>query len=137
MFVEIGHSNIYLLERFLAVAGDSLLSFRYFNKRPLSVIENHVSTCLFLENGDPVCYGHLDKEGDIVWLGIAVVEGQTGKGFGQKMMNYLVKKGRELGLPFIQLSVDLENVAAQRLYEKFGFSVLKKTTHYILMRLNY
>ena len=137
MFVDIDHNNIHLLERFLAVAGESLLSFRYFNKRPLSVIDNHVTTCLLLENGDPICYGHLDKEEDIVWLGIAAVEGQTGKGLGRKMMTYLVEKGRELDLPFIQLSVDLDNVAAQRLYEKFGFTILKKTTHYILMRLAY
>ncbi len=133
MFTEINQNNIYLLEQFLDQAGDSLLSFRYFNKRPLSVIENHVSTCLYLEDGKPLCYGHLDKEENTVWLGIAVVAGQTGKGLGRKMMNYLVERGKELKLESIQLSVDKGNIVAQKLYEKFGFDTIKQTEHYILM----
>jgi len=135
VFVEIKQDNIHLLEKFLAQAGTSLNSFRYFDKRPLTIIQNHVYTCLYLnEDKQPLCYGHLDKEDGIVWLGIAVVEGQTGQGIGKKMMHYLVDKAQDLKLPFIQLAVDTDNISAQRLYEKFGFTSIKKTDKYNLMK---
>ena len=70
-----------LLRIFLDGAGDSLTSFRYFDKRPLDAVANHVCTWLWVEDGKPLAYGHLDNEDGITWLGIAVQEQPRGKGY--------------------------------------------------------
>jgi ribosomal protein S18 acetylase RimI-like enzyme len=110
-----------LLQEFLADAGSSLASFRYYSSRPFSVIKNHLVTIVMTENGKAIGYGHLDKDGDTVWLGIAVSEQSKGKGFGSRIMQYLVSAGEEFGLKQIHLTVDNDNATAIRLYERFGF----------------
>lgn len=132
--VEIQTDDTALLQLFLENAGTSLTGFRYFDKRPLSIIENHLCTYLIVNEEQPICYGHLDKEDETIWLGIAVIEGQTGQGLGKKMMQHLMDKAQELELPTIQLSVDTDNIAAQYLYKKFGFNIIKKTEKYLLMK---
>ena len=110
------------ISAFLDNAGNSVDSFRYFDKRPLSIIENHLVTCLVSdEAGKYVGYGHLDKDGDTVWLGIAVAEKMRGKGLGKKIMGFLVKRAKELAIESVQLSVDTTNTAAIQLYLSFGF----------------
>jgi len=131
--VEIQTDDTAALQSFLDNAGTSLAGFRYFDKRPLSIIENHLCTYLIVNKKQAVCYGHLDKEDDTVWLGIAVIEGQTGQGLGKKMMQHLMDKAKALKLPAIQLAVDTDNIPAQYLYKKFGFNIIKKTEKYILM----
>ena len=73
-------NNLDLLQDFIDNMGSSNKTFRYFDKRGLSCISNHIVTVLFLEDKDekPIAYGHLDKEGDNIWLGIAVKEGYAG-----------------------------------------------------------
>ena len=74
-----------LLRQFIALIGASGSSFRYFNSRPPEVVRSHVVTLLGLDDaGTPVCYGHLDREADTVWLGICVAEGHTGRGLGRE-----------------------------------------------------
>ena len=120
--VRIDKSNIDLLRQFIAVIGASGSSFRYFNSRPAEVICNHVVTLVGMNDaGIPVCYGHLDRENDTVWLGIGVAEGYTGQGLGKEMMAALVNAGDEAGISEIKLSVDKDNLSAIRLYEKNGF----------------
>ena len=127
-----------LLDQFLSSAGASLNSFRYFQSRPLSVLKNHIVTCLFIENGQPVGYGHLDKEGNKVWLGIAVSELFKGKGIGTQIMNFLVLKARDNNIDTLNLSVDAENLHAIQLYKKFGFIVIDAINEKsILMQLKY
>ena len=52
------------VEEFLKIAGDSLLTFRYFNKRDISIIENHLVTVVLVEGTKNIGYGHLDPEGN-------------------------------------------------------------------------
>lgn len=120
-FKLISSNEIEYLRLFLDVLGNSSQSFRYFNTRNLEVINNHLLTVVLLNNDCPIGYGHLDKEGDKVWLGIAVAEGHHGNGYGNQIMSYLMQRAIELGLDEIFLSVDKSNTNAICLYRKFEF----------------
>ena len=133
-----------LLEQFIADAGTSLKSFRYFQKRPLEVIKNHLCTFLLLDEGKPVAYGHLDvsdeatiaancgskeeiaKTEKTIWLGVAVVEKYLGLGLGAMMMNQLISFAKLNKVKEIKLSVDNDNIAAIKMYEKLGFKLLER-----------
>jgi ribosomal protein S18 acetylase RimI-like enzyme len=125
--VKIDKSGIGLLRRFISLIGASGSSFRYFNSRPPEIISNHIITLLGLDDaGTPVCYGHLDREGDTVWLGICVAEGHTGQGLGGKMIVALLGAGDKAGIREIKLSVDNNNLSGIRLYEKNGFRLISR-----------
>ena len=132
---EISLSHLSILEDFLSRLSVGKQSFRYFDKRPLTIIEQHVCTLLLMENNRPVAYGHLDQEEDTVWLGIAVADDERGKGYGKQMMNALLQKARELEIPAITLTVDQDNEVAQRLYERMGFEEVGGAAHYRKYRL--
>lgn len=118
---RIGPDDHVLLHAFLAGAGDALRSFRYFAKRSPDVLVRHACTWLWMEGEEPVAYGHLDPEGDVVWLGIAVQERHWGRGHGARMMRLLLDSARGMGITALRLSVDADNHSAIRLYERYGF----------------
>jgi glycosyltransferase involved in cell wall biosynthesis/GNAT superfamily N-acetyltransferase len=118
---EIDVKDTPLLNKFLSRAGNSLTSFRYFQKRPKTIIGQHIVTYIIEDNDIPVCYGHLDPENGRVWLGIAVAEDAQGKGYGSMMMDKLISSAREKGLREIFLTVDNGNRIAIKLYKKKGF----------------
>jgi ribosomal protein S18 acetylase RimI-like enzyme len=125
--LKIDDSNLGLLRRFISLIGTSGSSFRYFHSRPAEIISNHVATLLGLDDaGTPVCYGHLDREEDIVWLGICVAEGHTAQGLGAKMMTALLDYGDKAGIREIKISVDNNNLSGIRLYEKKGFRLISR-----------
>lgn len=117
--------DLQLLKDFIKRAGDSLATFRYFSKRPVSVIQQHLCTILISNDNIPVAYGHLDVESDKVWLGIAVTASHKGKGYGAKMMGLLLEKAQENNCREIFLSVDKKNIPAINLYQRFNFVVRK------------
>ncbi len=119
--VEVNKSNIELLEDFINNLEDASKRFRYFNSRPISVIQNHLSTLILVENKSAIAYGHLDKEDDIVWLGVAVLPKHQGNGYGKRMMLELINYAMYLKINSIKLSVDKVNLQAIKLYEKMGF----------------
>ena len=125
-FIRIDTTNMHLLQSFVDRAGKSLETFRYFAKRPFTVVENHVCTWVLVDGTNVEAYGHLDKEGDTVWLGIAVADAARGKGLGAEMMNRLMESAEALGLRQVKLSVDHVNVPAIKLYERFGFKLAEK-----------
>jgi RimJ/RimL family protein N-acetyltransferase len=125
--IKIDESGLGLLRRFITLIGDSGSSFRYFNSRPAEIIGNHVVTLLGLDDtGTPVCYGHLDREKENVWLGICVAEGHTGQELGSKMMTVLLDFGDKAGIREIKLSVDNNNISGMHLYEKNGFTLVSR-----------
>jgi len=71
--------------------------------------------------------GHLDKEDDLVWLGIAVTQDHLGKGIGKKLMNHLIEVAKKLKLNEITLPVDEDNDPAKRLYENYGFKKIRSS----------
>lgn len=113
--------NIDLLKSFIAQLGVAKDSFRYFNKRGVDAINNHLVTILYLKDDLPIGYGHLDKFDNEVWLGIAILSQFQGKGIGHQIMDYLIKTAKEIGLQSIALTVDHLNTGAISLYLKKGF----------------
>ena len=110
-----------LVKAFVENAGNSTETFRYFNKRPFEVIQQHVVTILAMHAEQPIAYGHLDKDGDTIWLGIAIAEAFRGKGLGNIVMQELVKQADVQQIEEVALSVDKANVNAIHLYQKFQF----------------
>lgn len=125
-FIQVKYPEVKLLQQFIDEAGTSLKSFRYFQKRPLEVIKNHACTFLLIDKEEPVAYGHLDKEDNTIWLGVAVIEAYLGLGLGAMMMNKLISFAKENHIPIIKLSVDNNNSAAIALYKKLGFVLQEK-----------
>lgn len=133
---KINDDNISLIKIFLDNAGNSLNYFRYFTKRPISIIKNHIVTGVILLNLEPVGYGHLDLDTDKIWLGIAINEKFNGKGLGTLMMNFLISTAKIHKIKEIYLSVDKNNEAAIKLYTKFKFKIIKESDElYYIMKL--
>ena len=125
--IRISTSDSALLEKFLSSAGKSLETFRYFASRNVEVLDHHKLTILVLDNHEhPIAYGHLDEEKQTIWLGNCVAEKYQGKGIGTLIMRYLINFARDQQIKSIRLSVDNQNIAAIKLYEKFGFSISEK-----------
>lgn len=120
---KIIEANEELVLRFLKVAGQSLGTFRYFSKRPVSIIEEHNFTIVLMKDDITVGYGHLEKEDGRVWLGICIADFETGKGCGKILMECLVDFALNNNMKAIYLTVDAVNLSAIRLYEKYFFEV--------------
>lgn len=137
MFIPISISNFHLLSRFIGSIGSSGNTFRYFESRDMySCIDNHEKTILLINNEKPIGYGHLDRDSSDgkLWLGICLIEGFTGKGYGKLIMHELLKNQSEN----IYLSVDKPNKAGYNLYKKSGFSLESSTDkmHFMVKEFN-
>lgn len=113
--------DLKILTSFVENLGEAGKKFRYFEKRSLDVIQNHVTTLLVINEQKPVGYGHLDKDGDKIWLGIAIIPNSQGKGIGRILMDALISEAKNNHISEILLTVDKDNATAQNLYEKFKF----------------
>jgi len=133
--LRITSENRSLVSAFLELAGEATLEkFRYFQSRPLEIIDNHVATFVIYHAEQSIAYGHLDKEDDIIWLGIAIAEPFQGNGVGTLMMNHLLTFARIEKIPTIKLAVDRDNAAAIPLYQKFGFKEINRTKKVLFMQ---
>jgi len=132
--LRITSQNRALVSTFLESAGaDTLEKFRYFNTRPLEMLDNHVATFIIRHELASVAYGHLDKEDDTIWLGIAIASPFHGKGLGRLMMHHLLTYARLQKIPKIKLAVDRDNPAAIALYKKYGFKEINRTKKVLFM----
>ena len=120
------------LKRFISNCGKSKETFSYFEKRNLKVLENHLLTLLLFKNNEPVGYGHLDKEKETIWLGICIIEKELKKGYGKIIMKELLSFADKNKIN-LNLSVFKTNIAAYKLYQKFGFKIVKKDENNIYM----
>lgn len=132
--LEIKKFNVELLKTFIDNLDKEKETFRYYNERSVHVISNHVYTVLLFLGDEPIAYGHLDKENDVVWLGILVKTEYQGKGVSKKMMMLLLNRANELNLKAIQLSVDKVNERAIALYRKYDFEIIQEYEDYIILR---
>jgi GNAT superfamily N-acetyltransferase len=111
-----------LVALFIAKLKKGASFFRYYARRPISIINNHLVTLVLIsEENIPLAYGHLEKENNIVWLGIAVADSYQNKGLGKIMLSHLIETARFKLENTISLSVDKNNYIAQKLYRSFGF----------------
>lgn len=109
------------LAELVAGLGSGAESFRYFKSRTFNIVRSHsIALALKVEN-EMVGYGHVEIEGGIPWLGIAVVESRAGQGWGKLIMSELVARSRAAGIQELHLKVDRTNKSAVHLYSAFGF----------------
>lgn len=121
------HPSILEIEEFINSCGESINTFKYFNSRPFSIINEHILTILLVYKNNSVGYGHLEEEDGIIWLGITVKSDQIGKGFGKLIMDYLTKYYNDLKSELkLYLTVHINNIKAQNLFIKYGFRIQKK-----------
>ena len=52
---------------------------------------------------------------------VAVHPEARGKGYGERIVEHMMRQAAELGVVFLSLEVRQNNLAAQRLYKKMGF----------------
>lgn len=135
-FEPVHAANLYRITDFLQTLGEEgEARFRYFRKRPIEVVLRHRLCVVGLLNDRPVAYGHLDPEGETLWLGIAVDASMRGRGLGRQMMNYLIDHARSTGETSLMLTVDKGNPTAIRLYESMGFTPYDNRESYYQYRL--
>jgi GNAT superfamily N-acetyltransferase len=120
MLKEVGKNNKDI-KLFIEQMGSSSDTFTYFNTRDLGSLNNHIITILLYEDDNPIGYGHLDKDGETVWLGICIVESKVKLGYGTKLMSYLTNYADQCKIN-LKLSVHKLNPEAVGLYKKFRFT---------------
>jgi ribosomal protein S18 acetylase RimI-like enzyme len=127
--IDITEKNLSILEDFFK--DEKSESFRYYDKRPFSIISSHILTTIYTVNNESVGYGHLDKEEDRKWLGIIVSKHHRGKGYGNIIMDDILSRTDD---DTIYLSVDKANFIAINLYKNKGFVVESEEETYLLMK---
>jgi ribosomal protein S18 acetylase RimI-like enzyme len=132
--VEITENNNNLLQDF--ISNNKLPNtFRYFNKRTIDVIKNHLITIILLDNELPVGYAHIDFDDNKYWFGICILENYQGMGNGKKMMEYIFNNEKIKNIENIYLTVDKININAINLYKKFKFNTIEEHSFYLLMEM--
>jgi ribosomal protein S18 acetylase RimI-like enzyme len=133
LFNKITMENIHLLKTFINLNTSNF--FRYYNKRNINIIKNHLITLVLTNNNEIIGYGHLDFENKI-WLGICILEKHTGNCYGKNIMNYLIDYACKNKIKQIHLSVDKDNIIARNIYEKYYFKTIKTTKNIYIMKKN-
>ena len=132
--VEINENNNYLIHDFLINSIPS--TFRYFNKRTIDVTKNHIITLILIDENLPVGYAHIDYDDNKYWFGICILENYQCKGYGTKMMEYILNHEKIKNIDKIYLTVDKININAIKLYKKFNFCNIDEKDTYFIMYLN-
>jgi ribosomal protein S18 acetylase RimI-like enzyme len=132
--VEITKQNNNLLHDF--ISNNKLPNtFRYFNKRTVDVIQNHLITILLVDDELPIGYAHIDFDDDKYWFGICIIDKYQGKGYGGKMMEYIFNDEKVKRIDKIYLTVDKINTVAINLYKKNEFLIIdEKESYFVMMR---
>lgn len=75
-------------------------------------------------NGEPIAYAGMWVMFDEAHItNVAVTKSHRGKGFGRKIMEYMVQKAKEKGAAKMTLEVRQTNLTAQSLYRSMGFNL--------------
>jgi ribosomal protein S18 acetylase RimI-like enzyme len=132
--IEITENNNYLLNEFLnnSIPG----TFRYFNKRSVNVISNHLITLILIDDNLPVGYAHIDYDDNKYWFGICILENYQGKGYGKKLMEHIFNHEKITNIDKIYLTVDKINDIAISLYKKYNFYIVEERDSYFMMCLS-
>lgn len=113
--------------------------FRYYTKREISVIKDHLVTYIGIIQNKPVAYGHIDysKDENKYWLGICLLEEYQGKGYGKQIMNKLIDTfNNSINIDRLYLTVDKDNTKAISMYKNYLFSNIAEGESYYMMCLN-
>lgn len=119
--IAVDNTNLKYLEDFLS--NDLPSTFRYFNKRSIECIKNHLITLVVKIDNCIIGYSHIDKEDNIYWFGICILDKYQNQGIGSKIMQYILNCENTKNLK-ICLTVDIVNIGAIKLYQKYGFKIV-------------
>jgi ribosomal protein S18 acetylase RimI-like enzyme len=133
--VEITGKNTNLLHNFI-LNNKLPNTFRYFNKRTIDVIKNHIITLILIDDNLPVGYAHIDYDDNKYWFGICILENYQGKGYGKKIMEYIFNHEKIKNIDNIYLTVDKINYIAISLYKKYNFYIIEENASYFKMSKN-
>ena len=133
--IEITEKNTSLLQNFI-LNNKLPNTFRYFNKRNIDVIKNHIITIILLNETTPIGYSHIDFDDNKYWFGICILEKYQGNGYGKKIMEYIFNHENIKNIKNIYLTVDKINIVAINLYKKFNFYNIDEKDTYFTMCLN-
>jgi ribosomal protein S18 acetylase RimI-like enzyme len=128
---EITQNNKHLLLNFLK--NDIPHTFRYYNKRTIDVMENHVITILLINKTEHIGYAHIDIDKGEYWFGICILEKYKNLKFGTKIMNFIFNDEKIKKLNKIKLSVDKINIFAIKLYNNFDFKIKEEYDNIYIM----
>jgi len=140
--VEIKADNIDLLDNFIIdiTKNNNNTTFRYYNNRYSSIIKNHIITVL-LFNSDKIAigYAHIDydsSDNNKYWFGIYLEEEYRNKQIGDVLLKYILSHTKLFNINEINLSVDIDNINAIKLYKNNGFDIVNINTinTYYLMK---
>ncbi|MDB4655581.1 GNAT family N-acetyltransferase [Flavobacteriales bacterium] len=92
----------------------NILRFYKFSALPVMIRGLRTEQIIKLPRKNEVCLGHL-----------AVDEKERSKGYGQKIILFLMEKSDKKESDYFVLDVSEENPQAQKLYERIGFKVHK------------
>ncbi|MCR4922748.1 MAG: ribosomal protein S18-alanine N-acetyltransferase [Lachnospiraceae bacterium] len=89
----------------------------------LQMIENDHMSYLVVKDAGEICGGAGIREivGDIEITNVAIKAAYRNRGYGHKLVQALLEKGRELGGKSFTLEVRTSNVAAISVYKDLGF----------------
>ena len=132
--ITVDNNNIKLLETFIENIDSE--NFRYYNTRNINIIKNHSLTLLGIVDGNPIAYGLIDKDNNYNWLGICVLSKYQSKGYGNKIFSQLIEFVNLRKLKNVQLSVDINNTKAIKLYLKYNFTITNKNSNSYILKYN-
>ena len=129
--IEINKNNINYLENF--IQNELPSTFRYFKSRNIDIINNHIITIIFVDDGLSIGYAHIDYENKY-WFGICILDEYQGKGLGKKIMEYIFNNKKIMNLEEVFLSVDKINEKAIKLYKNFNFNIIEENDNFYIMK---
>lgn len=85
--------------------------------------------------GMPCGFLQAELKNSVFWLGHIVVDSAfRGKGIASALVNYYINQGKQKNCNQFQLWVIKDNTPAIKLYKKFGFTYLNKSTYSMLKK---
>jgi RimJ/RimL family protein N-acetyltransferase len=118
-------TNTKNLKKFLSICKEELKTFRYFNKRSISIIKTHVLNNIIAIDDLPIGYFHLEKENNIFWFGVCISKKYQSNKLGSLILSYVISFCLFNNIKKINLTVDAHNTKAIHLYIKYKFKIKK------------
>lgn len=135
--IELSNTNQYdIFQNFLLNINDN--KFRYFNTRSIECLKNHIITLILYDKkyDKYIGYVHIDFEYKY-WLGIYIVDEYQNKKLGSLLLQFILQHEKVYDINEINLTVDIDNKAAIKLYKNLNFEIIEtKNTYHVMKRLN-
>ena len=97
-------------EQFVCVENNEIVGAFVFNDDPQGAYENATWGAILQRGEYGVCHA------------VAIKTSLQGKGFGKQIVEFCIRRAKELGYKAIRLDVVPSNLPARKLYEKCGFT---------------